>query len=83
MAFPHPKSRKDKCRKEDKPDGGGVVWDFFKRTINIAEYRNGKDDVDPANDRTFDALVHDAALHDFVRIGDDAVEARRMPSIMA
>src|ERR1700738_4717750 len=23
--------------------GGGIVWKFFKRTINITEYRNAKD----------------------------------------
>jgi hypothetical protein len=27
---------------------GGVLWKFFKRTINITEYRNAKDDVNPA-----------------------------------
>src|SRR2546421_1622334 len=59
VAFPHPQSRKDHYRKEDKPSCGGVVWKFFKRTINIAEYRNAKDDVNPAKNRTFGALVHD------------------------
>ena len=48
MAFPHPQSRKDHYRKEDIPSWGSIVWKFFKRTINIAEYRNGKDDVNPA-----------------------------------
>jgi hypothetical protein len=45
MAFPHPKSRKDNHRKKDKPNNGGVIWNFFKRTINMTEYRNVKDDV--------------------------------------
>ena len=45
MAFPHPKSRKDNYRKEDKPNNRGVLWNFFKRTTNITEYRNAKDDV--------------------------------------
>ena len=63
MAFPHPKSRKDKYRNEDKPNSGGVVWNFFKRTINITEYRNAKDDVNPANYRTFGALVHDCFVN--------------------
>ena len=62
MAFPHPKSRKDEYRKEDKPNRGGVVWNFFKRTINIAEDRNAKDDVNPAKNRTFGVLVHDVVL---------------------
>ena len=52
MAFPHPKSRKHNYRNEEKPNSGGVVWDFFKRTINIAEYRNAKDNVNPAKNRT-------------------------------
>jgi hypothetical protein len=59
MAFPHPKSRKEHDRKEDKPDSGGVIWNFFKRTINITEYRNAKDDVNPANSRTFGGIFHD------------------------
>src|SRR2546427_5599295 len=59
MAFPHPKSRKDKCRNEDKPSSGGVVWNFIKRTINIAGYRNAKDDMNRAKNPTFCALAHD------------------------
>src|SRR6202171_3453979 len=58
MAFPHPKSRQDKYRNEDKPSSGGVVWNLFKRTINITEYRNGKDDVNPAKNRTFGGFFH-------------------------
>jgi hypothetical protein len=38
-------SRKNNYRKEDKPNNGGVLWDFFKRTINITGYRNATDDV--------------------------------------
>lgn len=64
MAFPHPQSRKDKYRKEDKPNSRGVVWNVFKRAINITEYRNTKDDVNPAKNRTFDALVHDLVSYD-------------------
>lgn len=59
MAFPHPQSRKDHYRKEDKPSCGSVVWKFFKRTINITEYRNGEDDVNPAKNRTFGGIFHD------------------------
>src|SRR5207302_1115950 len=57
VAFPHPQSRKDHYRKEDKPSCGGVVWKFFKRTINITEYRNAKDDVNPAKNRTCGGFV--------------------------
>ena len=60
MTFPHPQSRKDHYRKEDKPSCGGVVWNFFKWTINITEYRNAKDDdVNPAKNRTFGGNTHD------------------------
>jgi hypothetical protein len=48
MAFPHPKSREDKYRDEDKPSNGGIVWNLVKRTINITEYWNAKNDVNPA-----------------------------------
>jgi hypothetical protein len=38
---------------------GGVVWKFFKRTINITDYRNSKDEVNPAKNRTFGGIIHD------------------------
>lgn len=59
MAFPHPKSRKDKYRDEDKPSRDGIVWNFVKRTVDVACYWNRKDDVNPANNRTCCGLVHD------------------------
>src|SRR5262245_41198464 len=66
MAFPHPGSRKDHCRSEDKPNSGGVVWNFVKWTIDITEYQNAQDDVNPAKDRTLSPLVHDIVMYDFV-----------------
>ena len=65
MTFPHPKSRKEHYWHEDKSSGRRVVWNLFERTINIAEYRNAKDDVNRAKDPTFGALVHDWLLHSF------------------
>src|SRR5271155_5358121 len=62
VALPHPKSRKDHYREKDEPRRGRVVWKVFKRTINITEYRNAEDDVNPANNRTYNALVHDRSL---------------------
>jgi hypothetical protein len=59
MAFPHPKSRKEHYRNDDKPNTGGVLWNFFKRTINITEYRNAEDEVNPAKNRTFGGIFHD------------------------
>src|SRR5579859_3963225 len=52
MAFPHPQSRQDHCRKKNKPSWSGVAWKFFKRTVNITVYRNAQDDVNPAKNRT-------------------------------
>src|SRR6266850_1181790 len=57
MVFPHPKSRKDKYRNGDKPNHGGVVWKFFKRTINITGYRNAKDEVNQARNPTFGGIT--------------------------
>jgi hypothetical protein len=59
MAFPHPKSRKENYRDENAPNNRGVLWNFFKRTINITEYRDAEDDVNPAKNGTCDASVHD------------------------
>jgi len=42
----------DECRKEDKPNSGGVLWNVFKRAINITEYRNARDDVNSQKNRT-------------------------------
>jgi hypothetical protein len=67
MAFPHPKSGKEHYGNDDKPNTVGVLWKFFKRTINITEYRNAKDDVHPANNRTFGGffLMIVSSIHDF------------------
>src|SRR5579859_1792180 len=59
MAFPHPKPRKGEYRYENKTSSWSVVWNLVKRTINITEYRNGKDDVNPAKNRTFGGFFHD------------------------
>ena len=66
MTFSHPKSRKEKYRNGDKPNNGGVAWKFFKRTINIIDYRNAKDDVNPAKNRTFDGIIHDWFVNLFI-----------------
>src|SRR5882757_4367596 len=63
VAFPHPQSRKNHYRNEEIPCRPGVVRNLFKRTINIADYRNAKDDVNPAKNPTFGALTHDWLLH--------------------
>jgi hypothetical protein len=58
MAFPHPKSRKEKHGKEEIPNRRGVIGYFLKRTIDIADYGNAKDDVNPAKNGTFDGIVN-------------------------
>src|SRR6266550_2051947 len=58
MAFPHPQSRKDHQRKEYIPSWGSIAWKFFKRTINITEYRNAKDEMNPAKNRTLGGSIH-------------------------
>jgi hypothetical protein len=59
MGFPHPKPRKEKYRKEDIPNSGGVVGNFLKRTVNITNDRDAKDDVNPAKNRSFCTWAHD------------------------
>jgi hypothetical protein len=59
MALPHPQSRKDHYRNEEKPSWRGVTENFLKRTVDVAEDRNGKDKVNPANNRTFGGVLHD------------------------
>src|SRR5262245_2814484 len=58
MAFPHPKPRKDHYWQEHIPGCGGIVRKAFKRTIDITDNRNGKDDVNPAKNRTFGSFLH-------------------------
>ena len=52
MAFPHPQSRNDHERNEHEPSWRSVVGKVFKRAVDIAEDRNGKEDVNPAKNRT-------------------------------
>jgi hypothetical protein len=58
-ALPHPKSREKHYRDDDKPNSANVLWNFFKWTIDMAEYRNAKDNVNLAKNRTFGSSFHD------------------------
>jgi len=58
MAFPHPQSRKEQYRKKDIPDTEGVVVSIRRRIINVPEYRNATDDVNPAKNRPCGTLAH-------------------------
>src|SRR5208282_5280767 len=50
LAFPHPKPRKEQYRKKPIPDAVGVVVSIRRRIINVPEYRNTTEDVNPAKD---------------------------------
>lgn len=52
MALPHPESGQDDCGNGDKANDGRVIWNLVKRTIDVTDYGNGEDDVDPAKNRT-------------------------------
>jgi hypothetical protein len=66
LAFPHPQSRKDNYRKGDIPNNGGVIRNLFKRTVNITDYRNAKDDVNPAKNRTLSGIFHNWFVNSFI-----------------
>ena len=59
MAFPHPKSRQHDCWNGEIPNHWSVVRQFFEWAIDIAGYRNGEDNVNPAKDRTLGGFFHD------------------------
>src|SRR6185369_15323065 len=67
MTLPHPESGKDKYGNRDIPHHGSIVWKFFKRTVNITGYRNGKDDMNPAKNRTFGGILHDWSFKSICR----------------
>jgi hypothetical protein len=58
MAFPHPESRQRNYWKRHISNNGSVVRKFLKRTINIPDYRNGEDKMNPAKDGTFGGFIH-------------------------
>jgi hypothetical protein len=73
MAFPHPQSSNYYHRDGDESNNGGVVRDFFERTINITDDRNGKDDMNPAKDRALGGFFHDVALYDCVIVRETTI----------
>jgi hypothetical protein len=58
MAFPHPQSGKDHDREKDKPSRRSITRKFVERTVNVAEYWNGKDEVNPAKNHSFGGVTH-------------------------
>src|SRR4029450_2083178 len=59
MAFPHPQPRKDHYWNRYVPNNRRVVCKCLKRTINITDYRNREDEVNPAKYGTFGGFFHD------------------------
>jgi hypothetical protein len=59
MAFPHPQSRNKQYRKKEKPDTAGVVVSIRRRIIDVAEYRNTEEDVNPAKNPARHTSVRD------------------------
>ena len=66
MAFPHPKSRKRDYWKRDISNNGSVARKFLKRTIDITDYRNGEDKVNPTKYGTFGGILHDWFVNLFI-----------------
>ena len=58
MAFPHPQPCEDHARKEDVAGGRSVAGKLFKRAVNVAQYRNAKQDMNPAENRTLSGTRH-------------------------
>jgi len=49
-----------------EPSVGSEAVMEKSRTINITEYRNAKDDVNPAKNRTFGGIIHDWFVNLFI-----------------
>src|SRR5215210_7785743 len=62
MALPHPQSGKDNHRNKDKAEHADVLLNFRRRTINVAQDRKAKDDVNPAKNQSFGGISHHRAL---------------------
>src|SRR5436189_228836 len=48
IALPHPQSGNDKHWKENVPRRRGVIWNVFKRAIDVAHDRNAEDQMNRA-----------------------------------
>jgi hypothetical protein len=62
VAFPHPQTCEDHYWEEEKSSCGGIAWKFFERAIDVAEYRDAEDDVNPAKNRALGGAIHDRLL---------------------
>src|SRR5579884_1349331 len=51
VPLPHPKSRSEKYRNEDKPHRRGIGLNLVEGAVDITDNRNPEDDVNPAENR--------------------------------
>lgn len=58
MAFPHPQPGKDHDWNEDISRWHGVLRNFVKGAIDVAEDRNAEDQMDPSKDGAREAPVY-------------------------
>jgi hypothetical protein len=52
MTLPHPQSRKDHERNEDIPRLEGIGRQLVEWTVDVTEYWNAEDEVNPAENCT-------------------------------
>jgi hypothetical protein len=50
MAFPHPQAGKNHHWQKNIPGSEGVAGKLIERAIDVAEYWDAEDNVDPAED---------------------------------
>ena len=58
MALPHPEPRQHHDGKKDEPRRGRVVGEDLKGAVDIADDRNGADQMNPAEDHAQGCLSH-------------------------
>jgi hypothetical protein len=47
MPLPHHQSGYNKNREEDKPNCRRIIGNLVERTVDVADYRDSEDDMDP------------------------------------
>jgi hypothetical protein len=70
MALPHPQTGKDHDRNEDIPGTRGVLRKFVEWTVDVTEYRDAEDQVNPSENRARQASIR--ALGCISRLSHDA-----------
>src|SRR6478735_11197117 len=68
MTFPHPETGEKHHGKEHVAGRGRVVRKHLERAVDVADDRNGADEVDPAEDGTFGGLCHVGLCSQSIRV---------------